>query len=163
MSISDKLHGLFMSLALTIAAYAIAFRYSWAMTLVTSSAILFVLIVYSISTPIVIKLLEKVVKADEKAASVAGEVFASIRTVLSLGAQNALTKKYFSSVEDAKKHGLNMSLGLAVQLAPIFFSMYSSFALAFWFGLKLFREGHIASISTVIMWVSLLADFDPFN
>ncbi|KIV81892.1 hypothetical protein PV11_04042 [Exophiala sideris] len=150
-SVSDKLHGLFMSIALTISAYAIAFRYSWAMTLVTSSAILFVLLVYCITTPILIKKLQKVEKANEKAASIAGEVFASIRAVLSLGAQQALTNKYFSCVDEAKVHGLAMSLQLATQLAPIFFAMYSTFALAFWFGLKLFREGHIASISTVII------------
>ncbi|KAI1625512.1 ATP-binding cassette, subfamily B, member 1, partial [Exophiala viscosa] len=150
-SVSDKLHGLFMSMALTVSAYAIAFRYSWAMTLVTSSAILFVLLVYCITTPILIKKLQRVEKANEKAASIAGEVFASIRAVLSLGAQQALTDKYFARVDEAKTHGLALSLQLAMQLAPIFFSMYSTFALAFWFGLKLFREGHIASISTVII------------
>jgi len=121
------------------------------MTLVTSSAILFVLLVYSITTPILIKKLQKVEKANEKAASVAGEIFSSIRAVLSLGAQPALTNKYFSCVDEAKIHGLALSLQMALQLAPIFFSMYSTFALAFWFGLKLFREGHVASISTVIM------------
>lgn len=150
MSISDKLHALFMALALTISAYVIAFRYSWALTLVTSSALLFILLVYSISTPLVIKRLQKVEKANATAASTAGEIFSSIRAVFSLNAEKSLTKKYFACVDEAQKHGLGMSFQLGIQLAPLFFAMYSSFALAFWFGLKLFREGHISNISTVI-------------
>ena len=151
LSISDKLHSLFMSLALTIAAYAIAFRYSWALTLATSSAILFVLIVYSITTPLIIKRIQQIEKADAQAASIAGEIFSSIRAAFSLGAEKTLTNKYFSKVAESEKHGLNMSLSLGIQLAPIFFAMYASFALAFWFGLKLFRDGNIDNISTVIM------------
>lgn len=150
MSISDKLHSLFMSLALIISAYAVAFRFSWAMTLVTSSTLLFVLVVYSISTPIVLKQMQRLEKANEKAASIAGEIFSSVRAVFSLGAEPALTKKYFSAVENAKKNGLGMSLQMGIQLWPIYFSMYASFALSFWFGLKLFREGHIDNINTVI-------------
>lgn len=151
MSISDKLHSLFMAIALAIAAYSIAFRYSWALTLVTSSAIVFVLVVYSLTTPIAIKSLARVEKANEKASSIAGEIFSSIRTVFSLGAEPALTKKYVSCVDESKRHGLAGSLTWGIQLSPVFFAMYSSFALAFWFGLKLFREGHITDISTVIM------------
>ncbi|KIX01112.1 uncharacterized protein Z518_10178 [Rhinocladiella mackenziei CBS 650.93] len=150
MSISDRLHALLSSMALTIAAYAIAFRYSWALTLVTSSALLFVLVVYSITTPFVLKRFQKVEKANEKAASIAAEVFSSIRAVFSLGAEPTLTEKYFSHVDDSQRHGLAMSPQIGLQLAPMFFAMYCSFALAFWFGLKLFREGHIGSISTVI-------------
>lgn len=140
-----------MSTSLTIAAYAIAFRYSWALTLVTSSAILFVLVVYSITTPVIIKLIQQIEKADARAASIAGEVFGSIRTAFSLGAEEQLTKKYFSSVNDSQDKGLKSSFQLGIQLAPIFLAMYSSFALAFWFGIKLFREHHIDSVSTVIM------------
>jgi ATP-binding cassette subfamily B (MDR/TAP) protein 1 len=140
-----------MSTALTIAAYVIAFKYSWALTLVTSSAILFVLIVYSITTPIIIRFVQQVENADAKAASIAGEVFGSIRTAFSLGAEEQLTKKYFSSVNHSQDAGLKMSLNIGLQLAPIFLAMYSSFALAFWFGIKLYREHHIDSVSTVVM------------
>jgi ATP-binding cassette, subfamily B (MDR/TAP), member 1 len=150
MSISDKLHSLFMATALIIAAFAIAFKYSWALTLVSSSAILFIIVVYSITTPILIKKLQKMENANNKAASVAGEIFGSIRAVFSLGAQQQLTDKYFSCVGDAQKHGVGMSLQFGTQLAPMWFALYASFALAFWFGLKLYREGHIPSISTVI-------------
>ncbi|EXJ89769.1 hypothetical protein A1O3_02836 [Capronia epimyces CBS 606.96] len=150
MSISDKLHALFMALALTVTAYAIAFRYSWALTLVTSSTLLFILVVFCISTPIVIKQLQGVEESNAKAASIAGEVFGSIRAIFSLNAEKTLTDKYFASVNESQTRGAAMSMQLGIQLGPMFFAMYSSFALAFWFGLKLFREGQISNISAVI-------------
>ncbi|CAI7615915.1 unnamed protein product [Penicillium viridicatum] len=150
MSISDKLHSLLMAIAVTITAYAIAFSYSWSLTLVSSSSILFVLLVYSISTPILIKMLQAVDKANEKASSVAAEVLASIRTVVSLGAEQTLTQKYFDAVDDAQKHGLALSIHYGIQLSPVFFAIYASFGLAFWFGIKLYLGGDIDDVGSII-------------
>lgn len=150
-----------MALALIIAAYAIAFSRSWALTLVTSSALVFIMIVYSISTPIVIKFVQQVEKADAKAASIAGEVFGSIRTALSLGAKETLTGKYDSSALDSYKKGLRLSKQMGIQLAPIFFSIYASFSLAFWFGIRLYSQGHIGNINAVIMYVSHCPSLRP--
>ncbi|OQE00226.1 hypothetical protein PENVUL_c056G09687 [Penicillium vulpinum] len=149
-SVSDRLAILFQSLALLIAAYAIAFRYSWALTLVVSSAILFVVIGFSLTTPFLVKAQQSVDQADEKHAALASEVFGSIRTVFALGAEQSLFKKYRRWVEESRKRGLGMSLVSGIHLAMLFFAMYVSFSLAFWFGLKLYREGHIANINTVI-------------
>ncbi|KAL5357214.1 P-loop containing nucleoside triphosphate hydrolase protein [Aspergillus floccosus] len=149
-SVSDKLAQLFQSLALLVAAYVIAFRYSWALTLVTSSALLFIVVCLSFTTPVLVKGQQSVDKAEAKQASIAAEVFNSIRTVFSLGAEGPLSRKYASWAEEARvrSHGLRLVTGL--QLGLLMFAMYCSFSLAFWFGLKLFREGHIANISTVI-------------
>ncbi|KAF3016964.1 hypothetical protein E8E15_004968 [Penicillium rubens] len=149
-SVSDRLAILFQSLALLISAYAIAFRYSWALTLVVSSAIVFVILGFSLTVPFLVKAQQSVDKADEKHAALAAEVFGSIRTVFALGAEQPLFKKYTRWVEEARKRGLRMSLVSGIHLGMLFFAMYVSFALAFWFGLKLYREGHIANINTVI-------------
>lgn len=150
-SISDRLAILFQSLALMVAAYAVAFRFSWALTLVVSSALLFVLVGFSITVPVILKAQKMVDQADDKHASVAAEVFSSIRTVLSLGAEVTLSQKYFSWVNEARNRAVRMCPVTGIHLALLFFAMYSSYALAFWLGLKLFREGHIANINTVIM------------
>ncbi|KAL2410372.1 ABC multidrug transporter E [Exophiala dermatitidis] len=150
MSISDKLYGLFMSMALTISAFAIAFRYSWAVTLVCTSALVFIFLIYSVTAPYIIKGLQKLGKANEAAASTAGEIFSSIRAVFSLNAEKTMTKKYFAHLEEADRTGFALSVPFGLQFAPIFFAMYSNYALAFWFGLKLFREGHISNIGTVV-------------
>ncbi|PIG81002.1 lipid A export ATP-binding/permease protein msbA [Aspergillus arachidicola] len=155
-SVSDRLAILFQSLALLVAAYAVAFRYSWALTLVVSSAILFVLVGFSITVPIIVKAQKLVDRADEKQAAVAAEVFSAIRTVLALGAEVPLSHKYSSWVKEARKRAARMCPVTGIHLALLFFAMYSSYALAFWFGLKLYREGHIANVNTVIGVFSVL-------
>ncbi|KAF4264267.1 hypothetical protein CNMCM8812_000767 [Aspergillus fumigatus] len=149
-SISDKLAILFQSLALLLAAFIIAFKYSWALTLVTSSALLFVVVGCSVTLPFMTKIQQKIDKADEKHSSIAAEVFGSIRTVVSLGAQESLSKRYTTWVEEARKRGNGLSLIFGIHFALVFFALYASFSLAFWFGLKLYREGHIGEINTVI-------------
>ncbi|CAI7603823.1 unnamed protein product [Penicillium manginii] len=149
-SISDKLAILFQSLALLISAYIIAFKYSWALTLATSSAILFIVIVCSLTVPAIMKIQQEVDKANEKHSTIAAEVFGSIRTVISLGAEAPLAKKYCQWVEESRKRGTKLSVIMGFQFGLLFFAMYASYSLAFWLGLKLFREGHIPNIDTVI-------------
>ncbi|KAL2851265.1 P-loop containing nucleoside triphosphate hydrolase protein [Aspergillus pseudodeflectus] len=149
-SISDKLAMLFQSLALLVAAYAIAFRYSWALTLVVSAAILFVLLGFSVTVPFFVKTYHRVEEADQKHASIAADVLASVRTVFSLGAEKPLGEKYAAWIEEAKRRGAKLSIISGIHLGILFFAMYVSFGLAFWFGLKLFREGHIDNVNTVI-------------
>ncbi|KAJ9236644.1 hypothetical protein DTO169E5_5635 [Paecilomyces variotii] len=150
-SISDRLSTLFQSLALLVTAYVVAFRYSWALTLAASATLLWSLIVYGLTAPTTIKFQQETDKADENHASIAGSVFGSIRTVLSLGAEAQLSEKYFHWVEVSRKLGMRLPLILGIQIGLIFFAMYANYALSFWFGLELYREGHIANINTVII------------
>lgn len=149
-SISDRLATLFQAIALLIAAYAIAFRYSWALTLVVSSAILFVIFGFSITVPFIIKAQAHVDQAEAKHASIAADVMSSIRTVLSLSAEKTLAAKYSSWIAEARRRGTRLTLVTGIHLGLLMLALYSSYALAFWFGLKLFREGHIDNINTVI-------------
>lgn len=153
-SVSDKLAILFQSLALLIAAYAIAFRFSWALTLVVSAAIVFAVIAVLIILPIMVKTQRRVDEADHKHASIAADTISSIRTVLSLGAETPLLNKYSQWINEAQNRGLRMSPASGIQLGLLFFSMYSSFAVAFWFGLKQYREGNIANVDTVVTYVT---------
>ncbi|KAK5941901.1 hypothetical protein PMZ80_005852 [Knufia obscura] len=151
LSISDRLAALFQSLALVIAAYAIAFRYSWALTLATSSGILFVIVVYSITTPIILKSLQRITSADEKHATVAAEVVSSIRNVFALGAESKMITKHNRWVDESHKYAIKIAPQFGMQLSPMYFAIYACYALAFWFGLKLFRDGSIGSVGTVII------------
>lgn len=151
LSISDRLHVLFMSLAVVIAAYAIAFAHSWALTLVTSSGILFIIVFYSVHSPFTLKVMQQVEKAEETHATVAAEAISSIRTVYALGAESKLIDRHTRCVDEAHKCGMRLSPHIALQLTPLFFAIYACFALAFWYGLKLYQDGHIADVGAVIM------------
>lgn len=149
-SVSDRLTVLFQSLALMVTAYAIAFRYSWALTLVVSAALVFVLIGFTFTVPFILRLQKQAEAAESHHISLAADVLASIRTVLSLGAEKTMARKYSKWVEESRKVGLRISAVTGIHLGLLFFAMYSSFSLAFWFGLKLYREGHIHNVNTVI-------------
>ncbi|KAJ0417263.1 P-loop containing nucleoside triphosphate hydrolase protein [Aspergillus carlsbadensis] len=149
-SISDRLATLFQTVTLLITAYAIAFHYSWHLTLVVSSAILFIAICMSITTPILVRLLHGINEAEDKHMSIATDVFSSIRTVFSLNAERALTERYVHWVNEASRRGLKISVVGAVHLGLIFFGVYCSFSLAFWYGLRQFYYGNIDDVNTII-------------
>lgn len=44
-----------------------------------------------------------------------------------------------------------MSPLIGVQFAPLFFSIYATMALCFWFGFKLYLQHHISSVGTIVI------------
>ncbi|KAL4916432.1 hypothetical protein BDW62DRAFT_202762 [Aspergillus aurantiobrunneus] len=149
-SISDRLATVLQTFTLLITAYAIAFHYSWSLTLVVSSAILFIAICMSITTPILVRLLHGMHEAEDKHMSIATEVFSSIRTVFSLNAEDALTERYVHWVKEASKRGQKISSLGAVNLGFVFFGVCCSFSLTFWYGLRQFYFGRIDDVNTII-------------
>jgi ATP-binding cassette subfamily B (MDR/TAP) protein 1 len=149
--ISEKLGTFFQFSALLISSYIIAFIYSWKLTLVTSSMLLFVLLIYGIEIPFMIKLMKSKEHADGKATSIASETFSSIRMVAACGAEERVAARFSGWVEEARKRGLKISPVLGFQFSPIFFALFADFALSFWFGMRLYEWQEIESVGTVLM------------
>lgn len=149
--ISEKLSLLVQSLALIVTSYVIAFRYSWLLTLISSSTLVFLTLAYGIIVPFIIKGDNSINHANEKASTIASDVFGSIRTVLSLGAEEAMKAKYGAWTAEAKKRGLRMSWWAGSQFTPSFFGIYANFALTFWYGVRMYNDGRINSIGTIVM------------
>jgi ATP-binding cassette subfamily B (MDR/TAP) protein 1 len=116
--ISEKLGIILQFSALLITSVIIAFKYSWSLTLVTSSILLFIIGVYGVTVPLVIKLTKEVEHADEKAASIAGEVLGSIRMIVACGAEGRIARRYSGWIEESRKRGLRMSPYIGIQFAP---------------------------------------------
>lgn len=134
-----------------ITAVAVSFRFSWALTLVTSSVLLFIFIIYMFIIPAFHKMLKQVEHADEKASAIASEVFGAIRMIVACGAEERMAKRYSGWVEEARRRGLKLSPLVGAQFSPVFFAVYATFGLSFWFGVKLFMQNDIANVGTVIM------------
>jgi ABC-type multidrug transport system fused ATPase/permease subunit len=156
--ISEKL-GIFIQFtALLVTSIIVAFTYSWSLTLVTSSVLLFIGIVYGTLIPIIVKMTKEMEFADEKAASIAGEVLGSIRMIVACGAEGRIAKRYSGWVEESRRRGLKISPYTGAQFAPLFFSVYATMALCFWFGFKLYLRNDINSVGTVrlsFLWVAI--------
>ncbi|EHK15426.1 uncharacterized protein TRIVIDRAFT_37876 [Trichoderma virens Gv29-8] len=151
LGISEKLGVFFEYNATIVAAIIIAFTRNWALTLVTSSAILFIALSVSVLLPSIVKGHGRVTIAEGKSSAVASETFASIRMIAACGAESRMVKKYGISVEEAKMHAQRTSPFMALQFGLIFFSVFSAFALAFWYGTRSVAEGHIDNVGTIVI------------
>lgn len=150
LAVSDKLGLLCQAIALLVAAYIIAFINSWSLTLVSSSVILFIFIVYGAITGPFFKLENAVLQSQTSASGVANEVFRAIRTVKSLCAEASVTERYARWVAQARKTGLKKSPITGLQFAPAYFAIYANMALTFWFGVKLYTWNDIPNNGTII-------------
>jgi ATP-binding cassette subfamily B (MDR/TAP) protein 1 len=149
--ISEKL-GIFIEYNATIiAAIVVAFIYSWSLTLVTGSVILFIFLELSINLPFIIKGLGKATKAETKAGAIATEAFSAIRMITSCGAEGRTAKKYTEWVQKARQAGQSTVPIMAVHTCLIFFSIHGAFALAFWYGTKSYAEGRVNNVGTVLI------------
>ncbi|KAJ1327607.1 ATP-binding cassette subfamily B (MDR/TAP) member 1 [Microdochium nivale] len=147
LGISEKL-GTFLEFTATIiTATVIAFTYSWSLTLVTCSVILFISMTVGILLPLIVKGTSRATKAETKSSSIASESFSAIRMVTACGAESQMAKRFSVWADAAKRHGQATSPLMAAQFGLIFFSLYAAFALAFWYG------GHNVGDSRIILVV----------
>ncbi|CAG8982627.1 hypothetical protein HYALB_00006022 [Hymenoscyphus albidus] len=149
--ISEKLGMIFQFSALVCTALIIAFIYSALLTVVTASIIVFLALVYGILVPIILKHEKEVQFADEKAASIAGETLSSVRMIIACGAEGRIASKFSGWVEEARKRGIKQGPFMGVHLAPIFFAVFATMALSFWFGFKLYAQGKVDDVSTIVI------------
>ncbi|KAI1161374.1 multidrug resistance protein [Nemania serpens] len=151
LGISEKLGTLIEYTSTIIAAIIIAYTYSWSQALVTSAVILFITIVLSVLLPFVLKGTSRLTRAETKSSSIASEAFASIRMVTACGAEERMTKRFAVWATATKRHGQKTAPLIGLQLGLIFFSIFATFGLSFWFGAKNFAEGRTNGIGTVII------------
>ncbi|KAK3300285.1 P-loop containing nucleoside triphosphate hydrolase protein [Chaetomium fimeti] len=151
LGISEKL-GTFLEFTSTIvAAIIIAFTYSWSLTLVTASVILFISLVLSILLPFIIKGQTRLTRADAKGTSVATEAFSTIRMITACGAQDRMSQRYAEWVTKAKQATQFGAPFMSIQFGAVFFGLYGAFALAFWFGMRSYIEDRLEGVSTVLI------------
>lgn len=153
LGISENLGTFIEFTACILASIIIAFTYSWLLTLVISSILFYIIVVISIVLPHVVKAEASLTRAETVANSIASESFGNIRMLMACGAEDKMARKYGEWVEKARQHGQHMAPFLASMFGNVFFSLYGGFALAFWYGMRLLRDGRIHSVGTVIVVV----------
>ncbi|KAJ8123291.1 hypothetical protein ONZ43_g725 [Nemania bipapillata] len=158
--ISEKLAIVIQTLSMLTTAIIVAYTHSWKLALVTSSGLLLITICYSITIPFLVGNMKQVEDANINASAVASEAFSSIRMVAACGAESKMVERYRKWVDKANRTGLRLSGVIAVQQATIYFSVYSTFALAFWFAVKLLTNSEIDNVGTtitILMCVTMIA------
>jgi ATP-binding cassette subfamily B (MDR/TAP) protein 1 len=151
MGISQQLASMIQQIALTLGLYVVSFIRGPLLTLVASSSLLFTIIVYSLVVPIVFGNQKKAEKFKELASALSFEIFTSIRIVTAFGAEDRLARKHLDFLESARTIERASGPYLGLMMAPMFFSMYASFALTFWFGIKEVTNGHLPGIGSIVV------------
>ncbi|KAK2019979.1 P-loop containing nucleoside triphosphate hydrolase protein [Colletotrichum eremochloae] len=149
--ISEKL-GVFLEFNGTIwTAIIVAFIYSWSLTLVTASIILFIILVLAVLLPFIIKGHTEMTKAEGKASAVASETFSSIRIIAACGAEDRISSRYARWVEVARQKGQFTAPLIALQFGLVFFGLFGTFGLAFWYGTHSWVDGRVGGVGEVII------------
>ncbi|XP_054157883.1 ATP-dependent translocase ABCB1-like isoform X2 [Oppia nitens] len=136
--IGDKVALCIFSFSTVLCSLGTAFYYGWELTLVILSVTPVLVISFSIIAKIQARYSTTESDSYGKAGAVAEEVLGAIRTVYAFDGQKKEIERYDRNLEPAKKSGIRRQLFTALGLAMMWLCIYCSYALAFWYGVRLF-------------------------
>lgn len=149
LAISQHFAMLFQSVSFVIALYVVAFIKAWLLTLVASASLPFIVICYGLIIGPFFKVHKVTEKIHTDASSIAFEIFSSIRVVTAFGAEDKLSKQHEQLLDKAAKNENAAAPLMGLLVAPSMVSMYGTFAIAFWFGIKQYTTGKVGSVGDI--------------
>ena len=117
-----------------------AFIHGWELTLVIFSAMPVLILAVSICARAVSVFSAKEQSIYGKAGAIAEEVLSSIRTVFAFGGEEKEIGRYDSKLSLARKAGVMRGVLVALGAGVMWFIIYGSYGLAFWYGVKLIMD-----------------------
>lgn len=129
--ISDKVSITMQATATFFSGFIIAFFRQWKLALILSCILPTMLLIFGGGGSILRKLAARVVAEYSAAATIAEEVFSSVRTAQAFGNEEKLAKQYDKSLIVAQKVGYKKAAVLACMFAGIFTLVYLAYGLAF--------------------------------
>ncbi|KAH7637104.1 multidrug resistance protein 1-like [Dermatophagoides farinae] len=133
----DKVALTIMSFSTLIFSICIAFYHGWELTLVTMSIMPVLGIAFAVIGKVQVKFAASESNAYGKAGAIAEEVFNLIRTVHAFGGQQKEIERYNKNIEPARRNGIRRSMFTGISLGIMYFAIYSSYGLSFWYGARL--------------------------
>ncbi|KAM7540234.1 hypothetical protein Aperf_G00000040605 [Anoplocephala perfoliata] len=130
----------------------IAFMKGWKLALVAVAALPLVFVSFGFLAFSLRYFNNKEIKTYSQAGAIAGEVFASIRTVFAYGGQEKTYQRYTSELYKAEHTGIRKGMAVGAGNGFISLSIFSSAAVILWYGITLVRNERL-SIGTVILVV----------
>ncbi|XP_073486147.1 ATP-binding cassette sub-family B member 5 isoform X1 [Aquarana catesbeiana] len=149
--IGDKVGHLIQNISTFVAGLLIGLIYGWKLALVLMSTGPVVAISTAISSKMMVSLTSKELTAYAKAGAVAEEVLSSIRTVVAFGGQEKEIKRYTNNLGEAKKIGIKKAITSQLAVGIMFFIIYASYALGFWYGTTLVLNGKEYTVGKIML------------
>ncbi|KAJ2805356.1 hypothetical protein H4R20_002121, partial [Coemansia guatemalensis] len=139
-----------------VAGVILAFAKGWRLTLV----VLAVLPIIAGSASLMGILLAENTSGGQDAyaaaGSVADEVLGSIKTVMAFGGEQRESERFKEKIEEARAAGQRKAWVVGGNMGFIMFSIYSIYALGFWYGGKLVREGRMDAAEVLNAFFALI-------
>ncbi|XP_049320497.1 ATP-binding cassette, sub-family B (MDR/TAP), member 4 [Astyanax mexicanus] len=153
--IGDKLGMCIQSMTTFLTGFIIGFIKGWKLTLVILSISPLLVVSAAIIAKVMTSFTSKEQTAYAKAGAVAEEVLSAIRTVFAFGGQKKELKRYQKNLEDAKNVGIRKAIMVNISVGFVYFMIYMSYALAFWYGSTLIiaKEYQVGNLLTVFFAV----------
>ncbi|XP_078355076.1 ATP-dependent translocase ABCB1-like, partial [Oculina patagonica] len=149
--------GMFLQAITTVlVGIVMGFVYGWKLTLVMISVSPLMVIAGGLIAKIMTSMTTRGLDAYAKAGSIAEEVLSSIKTVAAFGGEKKEIARYSSHLAEARDFGVKK--GFMTGLGMGFFQViiYSSYALAFWYGSKLIIDEEMNGGQLLIVFFSVL-------
>ncbi|KAJ3044978.1 Multidrug resistance protein 1 [Rhizophlyctis rosea] len=138
---SEKCGLIIQSIASFVVAFAIAFTYSWRISLVLCSSFPVLAGAAVVMTKLIADQSGDGQDAYASAGSVAKQVLSGIRTVTAFGAEERESRRYEKHLVVAEKAAIKKSLYNAAGTGVIDLAIYLVYALSFWYGAVEVRNG----------------------
>jgi len=140
--IGDKVGILCFNLGMFVFGYGIGLYRGWQIALVMTACIPLM----SVGAAIMGKAMQDIQGETQswynKAGGIAEEVLFALRTVVSFGAEITEHKRYSDMLTEARWGGVKSQIKLGIGMGYTMAIMFCSYALAFWFGATLRKDGH---------------------
>ncbi|CAK9804633.1 Multidrug resistance protein homolog 49 [Anthophora quadrimaculata] len=138
--IGEKL-GVFTYLMVSfISSIIISFVYGWKLTLVVLSCAPIIVIATAVVAKVQSSLTAQELSAYGQAGNVAEEVLGAIRTVIAFNGEQKEVDRYAEKLVPAERTGIRRGMWSGVGGGVMWFIIYISYAVAFWYGVQLILE-----------------------
>ncbi|RHZ65785.1 hypothetical protein Glove_311g54 [Diversispora epigaea] len=142
--ISEKFAMAFQYFCQFCAAFVIAFTKSWKLTFVICCLIPLISITSGVINKLSAAFMKRTSDFYSHSGTIAEEAISTIRTVAAFGTQKKLSKLYDYHLKYAKVEGKKKSIVNGSGIGFMFFFIYCTYSLAFWFGTKLVLNGELS-------------------
>ncbi|KAK3736374.1 hypothetical protein QZH41_006151 [Actinostola sp. cb2023] len=133
------------------AGFGLGFGYSWNLTLVILSLVPLMIIAGGIIGKVIGVFTTKELDAYAKAGAIAEEVLSSIKTVAAFGGEEKESRRYTSNLDEAQAYGIKKGLSMGLGFGFFQLIMFSSYALAFWYGSTLVLAGSLTGGNLLVV------------
>ncbi|XP_021920941.1 multidrug resistance protein homolog 49-like isoform X2 [Zootermopsis nevadensis] len=138
--IGEKMSIFVYLITIFVASVIMSFLNGWKLTLVVISCAPIIIVAQSVVSKVQTSLTEQELESYGDAGAVVEEVLSSLRTVVAFAGEDKEVARYTDKLSKAKATGIKRGMFSGLGAGIMWFIIYCSYAIAFWYGVNLILE-----------------------